>query len=244
MGLQITKGAKSFTVFCLGNSGQLSVFSAGVVAGATVSTGTITVLHSFDITFDSGSKVILEANLKTRTAPGLPDAVLECDVLLGVEGAAAVPKARRYLLSNPTAAELAIVTAIIDGVLDDLAAASGIPRDRWTAQNAQVGADEDGNTFVTFIIFVRATPSQGASLVENWQVIVEATFDPSSFIFGSRPTNIPENEFPDVTADLSVNLQVLISASLQQLIDEGEADVPDFTGTPHPHKKSSHPASP
>jgi hypothetical protein len=251
MGLQITAGAKSFTVFCLGNSGQLSAFSGGIVAGAVVSTGTTTMLHSFDITFDSGSKVTLEANLKTRAAPGLPDAVLECNVLLAVEGAVVIPNGRRHLLADPTNAELTIIAPVIDTVLNSLSSESGIPRNKWTATNAQVGADGNGDLVATFVNFVEAPPASGtgvddsSDLINNWTTISDNVSNAlgNNVIFGATLTNVPIEEFPDLTISLNASLEQGISESLQMQIDSDGADVPEFTGTPSSPPSSTTPTS-
>jgi hypothetical protein len=169
MGLQITAGAKSFTVFCLGNSGQLSAFSAGIVAGATVSSGTTSVLNAYDIDFDGGSKVIREDNLKTRTAHGLPDAVSEC--LLAFEGGFNLDDKRRHLLRVPTAGEKAPVESAVSATLDAFVAKTKIPRDLWTASGATIAFEYDGTRVVLFTIFVPVTVAQRHAFIDDFQSI-------------------------------------------------------------------------
>jgi hypothetical protein len=233
MGLQITAGAKSFTVFCLGNSGQLAAFTAGTVAGATVSAGSTTMLSNVDIVFDSGSKVTLEANLKTQVAPGLPTAVLQCD-LLAVQIAADVGPllARRHLLGVgapyvvPDAEDLAKITVGLDGVLDILAAASGIAREQWTAVNALIFTPP-GNDKLIATVFVKATPAEGASLIANW-VTISGTAGLEAFSFGTSLVSVPEGDFPSLSVSLNINLQLEASETVQQLTAVAFADVDLF----------------
>jgi hypothetical protein len=233
MGLQITAGAKSFTVFCLGNSGQLAAFTAGTVAGATVSAGSTTTLSNVDITFDSGSKLSLEANLKTQVAPGLPTAVLQCDHL-AVQVATAVNPllARRHLLFPshlylvPDAEELAKIAVGLDGALDILAAASGTAREQWTAVNARVFT-LPGQDKLIVTIFVKATPAEGTNLITNWATI-SATAGLEAFIFGTSVVSVPEGDFPSLSVSLNINLQLDATETVENLTAQGFADVDLF----------------
>jgi hypothetical protein len=231
MGLQITAGAKSFTVFCLGNSGQLSAFSAGIIAGATVSSGTTSVLNAFDITFDGGSKVILEDNLKTRTAPGLPDAVGDC--LLAFEVGTVIDNfKKRHLLRDPTAGEKTlIVEPFAIAILDAFAAATGIARDRWTAAGATIAFNVDGERFVLFTVLVRASPAESKAFIDDFQNITMSIGDAE---FGSAPATVSENVFPDLGADLSVNLYLPVPGSITNDIGEAGGSLDRPTGTPIP----------
>jgi hypothetical protein len=234
MGLQITAGAKSFTVFCLGNSGQLSTFSAGTVAGATVSSGTTSVLNAYDIDFDGGSKVILEDNLKTRTAPGLPDAVGEC--LIAFEVGVDIDAARRHLLRVPTAGEKQYIEVFVSQILDAVAAFTGIARDHWTAAGATVAFDSDGDRIILFTIFIRVTPAESKAFVEDFQSLTMYIMDEAGgrIAFGSAPTTVSDNIFPGLGADLSVNLYLPVPGSVTNAIEEAGGNLPQFTGTPLP----------
>lgn len=237
MGLQITAGAKSFTVLCLGNSGQLSAFSAGTVAGATVSSGTTSVLNAFDIDFDGGSKVILEDNLKTRTAPGLPDAVSEC--LVAFEGGALIDlNAKRHLLRDPTAGEKTIIEPIVSFLLDLFAAQTGIARDRWTAAGATIAFNASGERVVLFTVLLRATPAERKEFIEDYENIIASVSQADGVggfaAFGSTFATVSENDFPGLGANLSDNLFSPVPASVTNAIEEAGGSLDGPTGTPVP----------
>lgn len=228
MGLQITAGAKSFTVFCLGNSGQLAAFTAGTVAGATVSAGSTTMLLNVDIAFDSGSKATLELNLKTQVAPGLPAAVLKCEFLAVGAIAESPADDRRKLLAAsifelPTSEELPGIAEVYNRALDILSDASGISREKWTAMNALIFTPDMDQAVVT--VFVKATPAEGASLTTNWGTISK-TSGLEAFKFGANIISVPEGDFPSLSVSLNVNLQREVSKAVQQLITEGDAEAP------------------
>eukprot|EP00873_Tetraselmis_striata_P003088 jgi/Tetstr1/423352/TSEL_014047.t3 len=77
-GLQITNGFKFFTVFVLGNSGQLADLTAGAICGLTVGSLETNVAGAYHpVPWDGGNKGDLEANLQTLPDEG-PNAVVPC----------------------------------------------------------------------------------------------------------------------------------------------------------------------
>eukprot|EP00873_Tetraselmis_striata_P028171 jgi/Tetstr1/448435/TSEL_035704.t1 len=75
---EITNGFKFFTVFVLGNSGQLADITAGAICGLTVSSVETDVAGAYHpVPWDGGNKGDLEANLQTLPDKG-PNAVVPC----------------------------------------------------------------------------------------------------------------------------------------------------------------------
>jgi hypothetical protein len=129
---------------------------------------------------------------------------------------------------------MTLLTTAVGSILNFRAFYTGIPRDRWTATNALLATDNNGNSIVTFIIFIKPTQSQANNLIKNWQTYLEALGSPISTFFGATPVIVPEEEFPELSLGLSVNLGTTLSEKLQELIDAEGGGIPDFTGTPSP----------